>query len=229
MDDDRMRALARRLARMQELLASPHAHLDEMALSVSAVLQPRLDTGSVVAELDHLAAGCTDATRDGVVRFLAHECGFAGDQSEYHDWQNSCLDRVVARRRGMPITLSIVTIEVARRLGVPLVGVGLPGHFLVGDRDDPEWFADPFRGVSGLDVDDCRRLLRSIGASRWHPALVAPTPNRAVIVRILNNLRVSCDGRNDEQRLAMVMRMRAVVAEADDDPLGLRRATSVWN
>jgi hypothetical protein len=229
MAGDPMRALARRVARLQGLLAAPTSHLDAMALSVSAVLHPRLDADASLAELDRIAAGCSDRTRDGVVRHVAHEWGFSADRNDYHDWQNSCLDRVIVRRRGMPITLSVVVIEVARRVGLDLVGVGLPGHFLVGDRHDPDWFADPFRGVSGLGVDDCRQLLRSMGARRWHPSLLDPTPNRLVVVRILNNLRVSCERNNDHLRLAMVMRMRSVIAEVGVSPAELRSACSVWN
>lgn len=229
MTGDPMRALARRVAQLQGLLASPASHLDVMALCVSAVLQPRLDADASLKQLDLIAAGCTDRTRDGVVRHVAHEWGFSADRTDYHDWQNSCLDRVIVRRQGMPITLSVVVIEVARRVGLDLVGVGLPGHFLVGDRNDPEWFADPFRGISGLGVDDCRQMLRSMGATGWHPSLLDPTPNRLVVVRILNNLRVSCERSDDRLRLAMVMRMRAVIPEVGVSSAELRSVCSVWN
>lgn len=224
-----MRALAHRTASVQSALASPGSHLDQMALAASAVLQPRLDVASVLAELDEIAGGCVDRTRDGVIRYLADECQFAGDHTDYHDWQNSCLDRVIRRRRGMPITLSIVAIEVARRLGVELVGVGMPGHFLVGDRRDSEWFADPFSGASGLGPDDCRRKLEQMGAGTWHRSMLEPTPSRLIIVRVLNNLRASCERAGDLQRLALVMRLRSVIAEAADRPDALRRAISVWN
>ena len=224
-----MRALARRIAEVQSAMASPRAHLDEMALAVSAVVQPGLDAAHVLSELDAIAQGCTDRTRDGVIRYLADECHFAGDHTDYHDWQNSCLDRVIGRRRGMPITLSIVAIEVARRVGVELVGVGMPGHFLVGDRHDNEWFADPFSGATGLGLDDCRSMLERMGSNSWHPSMVEPTPKRLITVRVLNNLRASCERAGDLQRLALVMRLRAVITEAGDRPDAVRRATSVWN
>ena len=103
-----------------------------MALMLSKALQPELDVLGVMTELDVLAADCPTPTRDGVMRFVRDDAGFTGDQTDYHHWQNSCLDHVIDRRRGMPITLAVVAIEVARRVGVRLAGICLPGHFLVG-------------------------------------------------------------------------------------------------
>ena len=89
---------------------------------------------------------------------------FAGDRSTYTDWRNSCLDHVLETGRGIPITLSVLLIEVARRRGVELVGIGMPAHFLVGDPTDPEWFVDPFHGGRTLDRAGCEALLRDLTA-----------------------------------------------------------------
>ncbi len=223
-----MAELARRLQVFHEVMSGAASTLDVMALTLSAALQPRLDVPAVLSELDQIADACRDRSRDGVVRYVVDECGFRGDEVDYHDWQNSCLDRVVARRRGMPITLSILTIEVGRRLGFGLVGVGLPGHFLVGDPNDPNWFADPFHGRTGMSRSDCQGLIASLGAGAWRDSFIDPTPAPLVIARMLNNLRATCEQRDDRLRLAIVMRLRAM-HQLGDRPGDARRAGAVLN
>ena len=205
--------VGQRVAPFAEAVTSPEATLDELTLLLSKALQPDLDVIGVMAELDVLAADCPTPTRDGVMRFLTGEAGFAGDRSDYHRWENSCLDHVLATRRGMPITLAVVAIEVARRLGVRLAGVGMPGHFLVGDPADPRWFADPFHGHTDLTRDDCRNLLVIRGVSRWSDRFLETTSSRLVVARILNNLMVSCERRSDVVRLAIVMQARQALPE----------------
>ena len=226
---DGMSDLALRLQVFHDAIAAPGSTLDVMALTLSAALQPGLDVTAVLSELDNLADPCRDRSRDGVVRYLVEVCGFRGDQVDYHDWQNSCLDRVVARRRGMPITLSVLTIEIGRRLGVDLVGVGLPGHFLVGDPNDSNWFADPFHGRTALSRSDCQALVASIGAGAWRDSFTDPTSHRLVIARILNNLRVTCERRDDRVRLAIVMRVRSLMGELGDRPDDAYRAGAILN
>jgi regulator of sirC expression with transglutaminase-like and TPR domain len=182
-----------------------------------------------LSELDALAATCTEPTRDGVLRHLIETHGFRGDVVDYHGWQNSCLDRVLARRRGMPITLAVVSVEVARRVGVALAGVGLPGHFLVGDPHDPNWFADPYGSRIGLNRDDCRDLLRGLGSDHWSPRFLVPTPPRLIIARILNNLRAGCEQRGDAVRLSIVMQLRTLMPELHDPLIDLRRSAAVLN
>lgn len=202
-----------RVAPFADAVIRPEATLDEMTLLLSKALQPDLDVLGVMTELDVLAADCPTPTRDGVMRFLRDEAGFSGDRTEYHRWENSCLDHVIDRRQGMPITLAVVAIEVARRLGVRLAGVGLPGHFLVGDPDDPRWFADPFHSRTDLSRDDCRNLLVQLGVSRWSDSFLETTEARLVVARILNNLKLSCERRDDGLRLAIVMQARQALPE----------------
>lgn len=215
----------RRVAPFAAAMTDPTRDLDERALALSGVFRPGLDVIGYLSELDQLAAECPTPTRHGVFEHLFGSGRFVGDRSDYHHWRNSCLDRVIVERRGMPITLSIVAIEVARRVGVPLVAVGMPGHFLVGDPADPNWFADPFHARSDLDPDDCRALAAAAGVGRWSPRFLDPTPDRLVIARVLNNLRASCQRRGDRVRLALVMRARLTMpefaAEADDARLAL--------
>lgn len=205
--------------------------LDEAALALSAVLQPDLDIVGWLATIDDIAAGCATPTRSGVVAHVCREMGFVGDRRRYGDWRNSCLDRVIAQRRGIPITLSVLVIEVARRVGVPLVGVGMPAHFVVGDPADDDWFADPFGGGDELDRNGCRELLERVtrGQVTWNDAHVRPTPSRAVVARMLNNLRAAFSQQHDPVRLALVMRMRAAVPEFVGEAQAAARAQAAFN
>ena len=213
---------------LAEALAAD-APLDELALALSAVLQPDLDLIGELAALDELAADCPTPTRDGVMQHLFVSGRFTGAGGDYHHWRSSCLDQVVGARRGMPITMSVVGIEVARRVGVRLVGIGMPGHFLVGDPDDPDWFADPFHGRTGLGRSDCAELLAQMGASRWSDRFLDPTPDRLVIVRMLNNLKVSCERRGDLVRLALVMQARQLMHEFADEHDDAVQALATFN
>lgn len=233
MDPDGLDPTERAIARFATLLGGdPHGvPLDEAALQLSAVLQPSLDVIGWLATLDEIAASCPTPTRSGVVTHVCGELGFRGDRTTYGEWRNSCLDQVIAKRRGIPITLSLVVIEVGRRVGVPLVGVGMPAHFLVGDPSDPEWFADPFGGGEELDRAGCRSLLDQLthGQVPWSDRHLTPTPNRAVIARMLNNLRAAFVQRPDPVRHALVMRMRLAVPEFAGEAAHAARAQAAFN
>lgn len=220
--------LAERVRRFREAIDGD-SDLDAMAMAVSAALQPGLDVRSALDQVESLAASCPDPSRDGVMAHLFGPGRFEPDTVDYHSWRNSCLDQVVLRRRGMPITLCVVAIETARRLRVPLVGIGLPGHFLVGDATDPTWFADPFHARTGLGVAHCRAIAADAGVQRWDDRFLVPTPDRLIIARILNNLRGTCQQRGDRVRLAIVMALRAAMPELADPPEDLRRAAAVLN
>jgi regulator of sirC expression with transglutaminase-like and TPR domain len=205
------------------------ADLDELSLTMSQALQPDLDVLSALADLDELAAACPTPTRDAIITWLFGSGLFVADHDDYHGWRNSCLDQVLARRRGMPISLSVVAIEMARRVGAPLVGVGMPGHFLVGDPTDPEWFADPFHGRTSLTVQDCRALYVGMGGGRWSPTMLAPTPNRLIVARMLNNLRAACQRDGDVIRLAIVMQLRQQVPEFAAEAPAAQHSTAILN
>jgi regulator of sirC expression with transglutaminase-like and TPR domain len=208
----------------------PDASLEEALLHISAVLQPGLDVIEQLCELDELAATCPVPTREGVVRYLAIDEGFGGPLGRYEQWQNSCLDEVLRRRAGLPISLVAIGIAVGRRLGVDLVGIGMPMHFLLGDPADPEWFADLYAGeVEGepqfLGREDCQRRFAELGGGTWSEEFLQPVPASQIIIRTLNNLRNHC--RHDPLRLALVMKMRAPLF--DDQESDYRRTTAVLN
>ena len=206
--------------------------LDEAALLVSTAIQPGLDVEHWLGVLDGLAAGCPSATADGVARHLFTDEHFVGNRSAYYDWRNSCLDRVIATRTGIPISLSVLMIEVARRLGVDLVGVGMPAHFLVRAADDPDEFFDPFDGGRRLDRTGARTLFEQVTGAQvaWSEQYLDPTPNRDIVIRMLNNLKSVFAGRSDAVRLAIVMDLRAAVPElAELEAAEITATSAIFN
>ena len=144
--------------------------LDWAALVLAVTEYPELDIAQETAALDSLAAGV--ARRLGDLRdplfcvntlseYLFDELGFRGNQDEYYDPRNSYLNEVLIRRLGIPITLALVYIETGRRLGVPLLGVGMPGHFMVRHRDVEDLFVDPFHGGILLTEEEGPSLIVS--------------------------------------------------------------------
>jgi regulator of sirC expression with transglutaminase-like and TPR domain len=180
----------------------PDAKLDTAlaALWIAAEEYPSLDPAVHLARLDALAAAAApglegawdDPERaERLLRFLHDEQGFVGNESSYDDPRNSFLNEVLERRTGIPITLSLVLVEVARRAGLPLSGVSFPGHFLV-KLEGPELrVLDPFHGRV-LEPSDCRaRLHAALGVDavfRPELHLRAATP-REILVRMLTNLK----------------------------------------
>ena len=189
--------------------------LDEAALLIAAALRPGLDDIEWLAALDRLAGDCPTPTADGVARYLFSTLAFTGNESSYYNWRNSCLDRVIATRVGIPITLSVLMIEVARRVGVPLFGVGMPAHFIVGVADDPDAFYDPFHGPQRLDRTSAAELFHKVtgAGATWSDEFLAPTSHRDIVIRMLNNLRAVFVRRSDVVRLGVVMSLRAQVPE----------------
>lgn len=161
--------------------------LDRSLLLVAAH-DHELDVEAELLRLDALAAGVDERTVDGVRDHLFGRVGFLGDRETYDAADNSHLDRVLERRRGMPILLSVVMIEVARRLGVGIDGVGAPGHFLVRSRSEPHRFFDPFAGGVELSADDCRARHEAAGFGPWDDAHLEPVGPLPIVARVLNNL-----------------------------------------
>ena len=120
--------------------------LDEAALALATVLRPAVDVDEAITALDALAGDCPSPTFEGVRRHLFGTLGFAGDPAGPDDPRNSFLDLVLARRVGLPILLATVMIEVGRRVGVPVLGVNMPMHFLVRDGERVDAFLDPVSG-----------------------------------------------------------------------------------
>ena len=189
---------------------------DQLELDVAALLigdweQRELDVASYLQMLDRLAAAAAENMEDdeplsaitSLNRVLFQEHGFRGNQDDYYDPQNSFLSSVLDRKTGIPITLSVVYIEVARRLGLPVKGVGFPGHFLVRyDLDDSAMLViDPFRMGMMLDQEALQAILESITgkSTPLTPSLLAAASNRDILIRMLNNLAAIYRRKGDTQ------------------------------
>ena len=139
-------------------------------------------------------------------QYLFDELGYAGNHDEYYDPRNSYLNEVFERRLGIPISLALVQIEVARRLGMPLDGVSFPGHFLVRlPVDDGMLIMDPFNRGRPLDADELRERVQphlagaNIDDQVLHDIL-NPASHRAILVRMLRNLHAVYVERGDWAR-----------------------------
>lgn len=200
--------------RFAELVRGPEhlCRLDEAALLVAAHARRDLDVAAQLARLDELAAGCPRGGLEAVSAHLALDLGFAGDTDDYSHPRNSLLDSVLDRRRGIPITLAVVLIEVARRAGVALEGVGMPGHFLVRAAGDGELFADPFHGVV-LDRAGCEKLFAALHGprARFRDRFLDPVGPRAILARMLTNLQRSFVGRGDRAGALWAQCLRVLV------------------
>lgn len=179
------------------------------ALLLAAHADPELDPAQELSRLDQLANQCSEPTLDGVRRLLFRDLGFVGDNDQYYDPANSLLPAVLDRRRGLPITLAVVMIEVGRRVGAPLDGVGMPGHFLVRDRVLPDVFIDPFHGGEVLDAIGCEALFRRLTEMPFESHYLDTTPPSAILARMVANL-VGAYRRLDQRGdLLWAVRLRA--------------------
>jgi regulator of sirC expression with transglutaminase-like and TPR domain len=199
-------------AEFAALAAAGGQPLDRAALLIAAHPHPGLDLDHWLGELDRLAGACPAATVEGLRRALYVDGGFAGNVVDYADPANSFLDDVLTRRTGIPISLAVVAMEVGRRAGVPLVGVGMPGHFLLRHRDDESLFVDPFDGVV-LDPAGCRALFRRVLGpdATWSPSHLDPVGPTAILARMLANLKAGYAARGDAHQLAWVIRLRLLI------------------
>ena len=173
--------------------------LDRAALYLAGEEYPEIDVTSNLAELDAFAAQIslrvsydtapTDLAH-AIAGYLFDEVGFHGNSDEYYNPDNSFLNRVLETRTGIPITLSLVFLEVGRRLGLRCSGVGLPGHFIVG-LDGLGEYLDPFNAGVTLSTGDCRNLVQKISGGRleWTDAFLKPCGNHDILFRMLNNLK----------------------------------------
>jgi regulator of sirC expression with transglutaminase-like and TPR domain len=189
-------------ARFAEIAGLPDEKIDlaEAALWIAAEEQPGLDPAPWLARLDEMAdrlrprlepASCELDRVGALAGFLADEVGLRGNAEDYYDPRNSLLNEVLARGLGIPITLALVHMEVGRRAGVPLDGVGFPGHFLLRHSRRPRLLFDPFDRGRPLTEEDCRAMLDRLsgGALPFDARLLKPAGPRHILIRVLNNLR----------------------------------------
>ncbi len=200
--------------------------LDEAALLVAAAGQDH-DRGWVagqLARLDEIAATCPPGL-DGLLSTLFGDdgLGLQGNVEAYAEPANSFLDQVIERRRGIPITLSILSMAIGRRTGVPLVGIGMPGHFLVRHQGLPRVLIDCFSGGRRLTSGDCEVIVQQIHGveAGFDLAWLEPTPPRDIVVRVLTNLRQRALATDDVHLLGWVAPLRASVPGVGEGDLRL--------
>ncbi|MBE9043650.1 transglutaminase family protein [Pleurocapsales cyanobacterium LEGE 10410] len=123
---------------------------------------------------------------------LFDRLGFQGNQEDYYEPENSFLNRVIDYKTGIPITLSVVYLAIAQRLNFPMVGIGMPGHFLIRPEfEEAGIFVDPFNRGEILFQQDCQEKLQEIYQQQIElkPKLLAPVSNKQILARMLNNLK----------------------------------------
>ena len=147
------------------------------------------------ASLEHRATA--ERVLQALALVIAAREGFFGNTDDYYDPRNSFLNEVMDRGSGIPITLSVVYLEVARQLGAPLAGVNMPAHFLtkwpLPQDEGGDLFLDAFHGGRIMECDDCRQFVRSLlgeAYSGWNPRWTDPLDTRAILTRMLNNLKL---------------------------------------
>lgn len=195
------------LERFSAVLGQPEVALGEACLALAAHLGHPDPVEDGLDRLDELAGGVAGGGDLGAVAaHLLGPGGFRGNRRDYYAAENSMLPDVLRRRVGIPITLAVVVIDVARRVGVPAVGVGLPGHFLVGDGPRPKRWIDAFAGPAWVDEEGAHDLLRASVGPRapFDRSLLDATPDRLVVARVLNNLSGIHRASGDASKLVRV-------------------------
>ncbi len=199
---------------LKDLLAgkATETHLDYAALSLATIEFPGLAISSCLEMLDVYAEEVARHTShaangrefiSGANHFLFHELGLRGNAEDYYNPHNSCLNEVLTHRVGIPITLSVLYMEIARRLQRPVFGIGLPGHFIV-QYDDGHYstFLDPFHGGALLTPDQCYEMAQVNGND---PRVLLPVDKRQILFRMINNLRGIYFSRRSYSKALQVM------------------------
>ena len=168
--------------------------LDVSCLLICQLAGLQVDVDHELAALDDLAASIETASFEGVIAGLfAGPRALRGNTDGYYDLGNSLLSEVRRTGLGIPITLSVMAMEVARRKGVAVLGIGMPGHFLIGDGTDDDRFADPFHGARVFDRIGAQELFRRVAnGAAWNDEYLRPANNADIMFRIVNNIRVAC-------------------------------------
>ena len=204
--------------RFADLVSQPAFPLDEAALLIAAHADPGCDIAANMARLDELARSVPEASLPALTTSLFGRWGFVGDQVDYYDPRNSYLHEVLERRRGIPITLSVVLIEVGRRAGVALAGVGTPAHFMTCTTAGPRRWVDAFAGGRILDRAELDEQFSRLAPGIDLEPYLAPVQPQQVVARMLSNLVAIHRQRNDRTALLWASRLRTLVpgATADD-------------
>lgn len=194
---------ADRYSAFRQVVEQPEEKIDlcKAALAIATSEYPDLNIEEWLARLEEIATAVElrlGAEKNhyrilaAINTVLFKEMGYQGNRDDYYDPRNSFLNEVIERRRGIPITLSVLYIEVARRIGLSLQGVGFPGHFLIKyDDGKEEIIIDAFNSGEVLTQEDLEKLLQQLygGKPAFDPAYVSAITKRQILQRMLNNLK----------------------------------------
>lgn len=199
--------------RFAELVARPAGELPlAEAVLLVAAHDHEVDVDVELGRLDALAARAGGGAIGDVLRVLFDDEGFTGDAADYHHPDNSFLDRVLERRRGLPILLSVLTAEVAARAGVCLAPVAMPGHFLLRDCHHPDRFVDPFDNGALIDRDAAASIFARLHAGARPPAsALEPVGPEVVLLRVVTNLVRTFGERGPVSSLTWAAHLRALL------------------
>lgn len=195
-------AIARQLFTQEVQQSDEQISLERAALYIAQEEYPDLAVEAYINGLDTMAADVLEQlphelypmkVLQTINRYLFEDLGFTGNRTEYYDPCNSFLNDVIDRRTGIPITLSLVYLAIAERINFPMIGVNMPGHFLIRPIvDEMEVFVDTFHQGEILFPQDCEELLIKVFDRRveLRPEYVEPVGNRQFLGRLLTNLKV---------------------------------------
>ena len=182
--------------------ADREINLATAALYIAQIEYPDLDLDRYLGMLDTMATEVSQKlpktryplkTIQTINQYLYTEHNFRGNEQDYYNPKNSFLNDVIDLQTGIPLTLAIVYLEIAKRIDFPMVGIGMPGHFLIRpDFEDSEIFVDVFDRGEILFAEDCRQKLMNIyqqDISILPPEILQPVTNRQILFRMLNNLQ----------------------------------------
>jgi regulator of sirC expression with transglutaminase-like and TPR domain len=217
-------------ARFEALLAEPVLRLDQAALALAAEEYPALDVQACLDRLDELAErvkgrvsplGRSAQRIEALRAVLFEDERFRGNEKDYYDARNSYLNQVLERRLGIPITLSLLFMEVGRRAGLSLGGVGFPGHFLV--KLDPDFgteiFVDAYNGGELLTADECvARFKHLVQGREFDSRYLQAVPPRQILARMLHNLkRIYVEQGDDVRAYWVIDRLLLLHPDAMDE------------
>jgi regulator of sirC expression with transglutaminase-like and TPR domain len=167
------------------------SQIDEMAKTIGSRLSPNAATLNPLSIINQIN------------EYLYNELAFRGNKENYYDPRNSFLNEVLVRRLGIPITLSVLYMEIARRLGLTILGVGMPGHFLMKCTiDDQEIIIDAFNQGRILDKNDCQQLITNLYGTgiELKSSFFRAVSKKEILIRMLNNLKSIYLSSGDHQR-----------------------------
>lgn len=205
----------------------PDEHLDlaRAALLISCEAYPGLDVSIYLRRLDEMARRLEQMLRPGagsyeiigaLNHYLFDELQFTSNNQEYYRPENSYLSHVLDYGTGIPITLSVVYMEIASRINFPLYGVGLPGHFIVKhiSPDGEEILIDPFHGGSVLSEEDCEEQVRRTSGAKvtLHPHHLGTVTKRQILLRMLANLKNAYLRKQDYEHALSAIDLSLVIA-----------------